>query len=126
MNPQYSFTYQVADEEAQTYIKQEEKRQDNVVSGQYSYVDPLGSLITVTYTADENGYQETRTSEANFVAIRNAPVVVEEPKPVAPKPARKPAPPKPAPSTNDDLIARIISQLTPFIKTTVNNSLGSA
>jgi len=127
VNPQYSFTYQVADEEAQTYIKQEEKRQDNVVSGQYSYVDPLGSLITVTYTADDNGYQETRTSEPNFVAIRNAPVnvVVEEPKPVAPKPARRPAPPK-KDTTNDDLIARIISQLTPFIKTTVNNSLGSA
>merc|ERR1711997_1146931 len=121
VNPQYSFTYQVADEEAQTYIKQEEKRQDNVVSGQYSYVDPLGSLITVTYTADDNGYQETRTSEPNFVAIRNAPIV-PAPKPVAAKPVRKPAP-APKPQTNDDLIAKIISQLTPFIKTTVSNSL---
>merc|ERR1712244_205360 len=111
VNPQYSFTYQVADEEARTYIKQEEKRQDNVVSGQYSYVDPLGALITVTYRADENGYSETRTSEANFVAIRNAPVVVEEPKPA-------PRTTTPKPQTNDDLIARIISQLTPFIKTT--------
>ena len=125
MNPTYSFTYQVADEEAQTYIKQEEKRDNNVVSGQYSYVDPLGALITVTYTADDNGYQETRTSQPNFVSIRNAPVVVEEPKPIAPKPAPAPAPQK-KDTTNDDLIARIISQLTPFIKSTVNNSLGSA
>jgi len=125
VNPTYSFTYQVADEEAQTYIKQEEKRDNNVVSGQYSYVDPLGALITVTYTADDNGYQETRTSQPNFVSIRNAPVVVEEPKPIAPKPAPAPAPQK-KDTTNDDLIARIISQLTPFIKSTVNNSLGSA
>ena len=45
----------------------------------------------------------------------------------------KPAPPKPAarplsvPKRNNDvdLVARIISQLTPFIKTTVSDSLGS-
>merc|ERR1712001_731119 len=88
LNPKYAFTYQVADEEAQTYIKQAEER----------------------------------TSEANFIAIRNAPIV-PAPKPVAPKPkpARRPAP---KPETNDDLIAKIISQLTPFIKTTVSNSLG--
>ena len=121
LNPSYTYSYQVADEEQQTYIKQTESRDSNVVTGEYSYVDPLGSLITVKYTADENGYQETRTSEPNFVAIRNAPL--PEPKPVvpAPKPARQPAP---KPQTNDDLIAKIISQLTPFIKTTVSNSLG--
>jgi len=129
LNPKYAFTYQVADEEEQTYIKQSEERDNDVVTGEYSYVDPLGALITVKYRADENGYSETRTSEANFVAIRNAPVVVEEPKPVVkvvakPKPAPRTTTPKP--QTNDDLIARIISQLTPFIKTTVSNSLGSA
>jgi len=128
LNPKYAFTYQVADEEEQTYIKQSEERDNDVVTGEYSYVDPLGALITVTYRADENGYSETRTSEANFVAIRNAPVVVEEPKPVVKVVAKpKPAPrTTPKPETNDDLIARIISQLTPFIKTTVSNSLGSA
>lgn len=122
LNPKYSYTYQVADEEAQTYIKQAEERDNNVVTGEYSYVDPLGALITVKYRADENGYTEERTSEANFIAIRNAPIV-PAPKPVAPKPARRPAP-APKPETNDDLIAKIISQLTPFIKTTVSNSLG--
>ena len=118
MNPKYAFTYQVADEEQQTYITQSEERDNNVVKGEYSYVDPLGSLITVKYTADENGYQETRTSEPNFIAIRNAPVV-EKPKPVAVRPQ-----PAPKPSTNDDLIAKIIAQLTPHIKNTVTNSLG--
>jgi len=127
VNPSYSFRYQVADEDAQTYITQEEKRDDNVVSGTYSYVDPLGALITVTYTADQDGYRETRESQANFLNVRTIPVEVEEPKPVkkvvkVAKPAPKPAPK----NENDDLIARIISQLTPFIKDTVSNSLGSA
>merc|ERR1711894_589966 len=120
LNPSYTYSYQVADEDQQTYIKQTESRDSNVVTGEYSYVDPLGSLITVKYTADENGYQETRPSEPNFVAIRNAPL--PEPNPVAPAP--KPARPAAKPQTNDDLIAKIISQLTPFIKTTVSNSLG--
>merc|ERR1712001_273856 len=119
LNPKYAFTYQVADEEQQTYIKQSEERDNNVVTGEYSYVDPLGSLITVKYTADENGYQETRSVEPNFIAIRNAPIV-EKPKPVAVRP--KPAP---KPSTNDDLIAKIIAQLPPHIKNTVTSSLNS-
>ena len=31
---------------------------DNVVTGQYTFLDPYGALITVTYTADSNGYRE--------------------------------------------------------------------
>ena len=46
-NPSYTYSYQVADEEAQTYIAQTESRDNSVVTGEYSYVDPLGSLITV-------------------------------------------------------------------------------
>jgi len=127
LNPKYSFTYQVADEEHQTYIQQTEARDNDVVTGQYSYVDPLGSLITVKYTAGPDGYEETRTSQPDFVAIRNAPLVpvetveVVKPKPLPAKP--KPTPPKKEES-NEDLIAKIIAQLTPFIKSTVSNSLG--
>ena len=63
----------------------QEARKDNVVTGEYSYVDPVGALITVTYIADENGYREERKSQANFVQIRAQPVVrVVEP---APRPA---------------------------------------
>ena len=94
-------------------------------------------MITVKYTAGPDGYQETRTSEANFIAIRAQPAreVVE---PVV-KPVVKPAPvqvfvpkPKPAPvvvqkeENSEDLIAKIIAQLTPFIKNTVSSSLGAA
>merc|ERR1711981_1320334 len=128
LSPKYAFTYQVADEEHQTYIKQTESRDADLVTGEYSYVDPLGSLITVKYTAGPDGYQETRTSEPNFVAIRNAPVIEKpevvppKPAPVRPKPFVKPAPAKE--ESNEDLIAKIIAQLTPFIKSTVSNSLG--
>ena len=92
-------------------------------------------MITVKYTAGPDGYQETRTSEANFIAIRAQPAreVVE---PVV-KPVVKPAPvqvfvPRPTPApvvkeeSSEDLIAKIIAQLTPFIKDTVSSSLGAA
>merc|ERR1712029_816152 len=63
----------VADEEQQTYIAQEENRDGDVVTGSYSYVDPLGSLIVVTYTAGAMGYTETREVKPNFVTIRERP-----------------------------------------------------
>ena len=142
-NPTFNYEYQIADEESQTYITHQEGREDNVVTGQYSYVDPFGSLITVTYIADSNGYREERKSEANFLQIRDQPArAVQEPAPVSrvvlpapvPKPAPKPAPKpivrkvvkaKPA-SDDSDLVARIIAQLAPFIRNTVSASLGSS
>merc|ERR1711997_1021939 len=128
LSPKYAFTYQVADEDTQTYIKQTESRDADIITGESSYVDPLGSLITVKYTAGPDGYQETRSTEPNFVAIRNAPIIEKpevvppKPAPVRPKPFVKPAPAKE--ESNEDLIAKIIAQLTPFIKSTVSNSLG--
>ena len=127
MSPKYAFTYQVADEEHQTYIKQTESRDNDLVTGEYSYVDPLGSLITVKYTAGVDGYQETRTSQPDFVSIRNAPVEIQPvvevvtPKPAPVRPVTKPVVKE---ESNEDLIAKIIAQLTPFIKSTVSNSLG--
>jgi len=137
-NPQYSYAYQVADDNAQTYIAHEEKRDGAEVEGQYSYVDPLGNLVVVTYTAGPLGYKETREIQSGFVQIRaqpvRAPAPVPVPKPVAaPAAPRKPAPtprPTPAPApvveeNDDDLVARIIAQLTPFISQTVSTSLSS-
>ena len=139
-NPQYSYAYQVADDNAQTYIAHEEKRDGAEVEGQYSYVDPLGNLVVVTYTAGPLGYKETREIQSGFVQIRaqpvRAPAPVPVPKPVAApaaprKPAPKPTPrPTPAPApvveeNDDDLVARIIAQLTPFISQTVSTSLSS-
>merc|ERR1712223_2378771 len=73
-NPTYNYNYKVADAVEQTYLSPEEARNDGVVTGMYSYVDPLGSLITVKYTAGAMGYTEERTEQPNFVSINPRPV----------------------------------------------------
>merc|ERR1712106_578931 len=72
-NPQYNFNYKVADDLEQTYIARDEARDGENVKGSYSYVDPLGSLIIVTYTAGSEGYQETREIQENFITINQRP-----------------------------------------------------
>merc|ERR1712128_165228 len=72
-NPQYNFNYKVADDLEQTYIARDEARDGENVRGSYSYVDPLGSLIIVTYTAGSEGYQETREIQENFININQRP-----------------------------------------------------
>jgi len=126
-NPKYTYAYQVANDEKQTYIAQEESRDGDQVNGQYSYVDANGALVTVKYTAnDADGYSETREIQENFVQIKSLPVAkTVETNSVALRPAPRPAPPAPAAAGNSDLVARIISQLTPYIKTTVTETLSS-
>lgn len=134
-NPQYTYAYQVAAEPQQTYIAHQESRDGAAVSGEYSYVDPLGSLITVTYTAGPMGYQEERSVQQNFVAIRAKPITtqivsaapsvskVEEVVQLV-RPAVQATVQQTAGTSDADLIARIISQLTPFIRESVTTSLG--
>merc|ERR1712203_826257 len=73
-NPTYNYNYKEADDVEQTYLSLEEARNDGVVTGTYSYVDPLGSLITVKYTAGAMGYTEERTEQPGFVSINPRPV----------------------------------------------------
>jgi len=115
-NPQYTYSYQVAADDQQTYIAQSESRDGANVQGEYSYVDPLGDLIKVVYTAGPDGYQETRTVEKGFVQIRARPVT--EVKDVVQQVVQTQTG-----KTDSDLVAKIISQLTPFIKNTVSSSL---
>ena len=92
-------------------------------------------MVTVEYIANENGYQETRTVQDNFITLnadRNGytqPEIIQttpKPRPVTPRPTRAPTPaPTTAPPSDDDLVAKIIAQLTPFIRDTVSNSLQS-
>merc|ERR1712038_360591 len=137
-NPQYTYAYQVAAENEQTYIAHQEQRDGTDVTGEYSYVDPLGNLIKVVYTAGVMGYTEARTVQPNFVEIRARPIVRTEVKPApAPAPVQKVVQ-QVAPvvqkvveqqveTQNDgDLVARIIAQLTPFIRSTVTSSLGAS
>merc|ERR1719266_1632326 len=72
--PTYNYNYKVADDTEQTYLSLEEARNDGVVTGMYSYVDPLGSLITVKYTAGAMGYTEERSEQPGFVSINPRPV----------------------------------------------------
>jgi len=126
-NPKYTYAYQVANDDKQTYIAQEESRNGDQVDGQYSYVDANGALVTVKYTAnDADGYSETREIQENFVQIKSLPVAktVDLENSVALRPAPRPARPAAA-AGNSDLVARIISQLTPYIKTTVTETLSS-
>merc|ERR1711970_1072829 len=68
--PVYNFEYKVADNEAQTYISQSEARDGESLTGTYSYVNPVGSLITVEYQAGPEGYSQTSSEQAGFVQIR--------------------------------------------------------
>ena len=106
----------MSDDYEQTYLAQDENREGDEVKGQYSFVDPNGSLITVKYTAGIDGYNEVREVQEDFVTISDKSNRV--------KPEPKPAPRPPKPESDDDLVARIIAQLTPHIKKTVSESLG--
>merc|ERR1711936_1394399 len=69
----YQYSYKVADEEAQTYLNKDETRDGDNVEGTYSYVDSTGALVTVTYTAGPDGYNEQREVQKGFVTMRNIP-----------------------------------------------------
>merc|ERR1719216_534712 len=69
----YQYSYKVADEEAQTYLNKDETRDGDQVQGTYSYVDTTGALVTVTYTAGPDGYNEQRDVQKGFVVMRNIP-----------------------------------------------------
>ena len=71
---EYNFEYKVADNDAQTYISQSEERDGDALTGTYSYVNPVGSLITVNYQAGPEGYTQTSSEKAGFVDIRAQPV----------------------------------------------------
>merc|ERR1712168_1051287 len=117
-NPVYTYNYQVANEDAQTYIAQQESRDGDAVSGQYSYVDALGNLVTVKYTANDiDGYSETREVQENFITIRAKPVKKEV--------VTTSVVEAKSSSSSSDLVASIIAQLTPFIKDTVATSLNA-
>jgi len=68
-HPQYNYGYSVADGLTGDSKTATESRDGDVVKGQYSLVEPDGSVRTVTYTADPiNGF--------NAVVDRSAPAVV--------------------------------------------------
>merc|ERR1719400_1409353 len=132
----YQYSYKVSDEEAQTYLNKDETRDGDNVQGTYSYVDSTGALVTVTYTAGPDGYNEERDVQRGFVTMRNIPgawtgplagvddVVV----PARAQPAPAPVVRRPAPQPAVDqaaLIQLIISQLQPSISSAVQSAISS-
>ena len=137
-NPVYTYSYQVSDDSAQTYIQKEESRDGDDVIGSYQYVDALGQLVKVTYSAGVNGYTEEREVIPDFVTIRARPIAaavstVSSTAAAAPAvssvrtvtqqaaaPARsavqETVTTRTSEAGNSDLIARILAQLTPLIQ----------
>ncbi|KAF4531576.1 hypothetical protein B566_EDAN016085 [Ephemera danica] len=82
--PRYHFSYGVQDLDTGDIKSQSESRDGHVVTGQYSLVEPDGSVRTVQYTADElNGF--------NAVVSKSGPGVHAVPvaKPALPVPTNK-------------------------------------
>merc|ERR1719266_1448538 len=132
----YQYSYKVADEESQTYLNKDETRDGENVSGTYSYVDSTGGLVTVTYTAGPDGYNEQRDVQRGFVTMRNIPGPWEGPLagvddvvvPARAQPAPAPVVRRPAPQPAVDqaaLIQLIISQLQPSISSAVQSAISS-
>merc|ERR1719340_579308 len=111
----YQYSYKVSDEEAQTYLNKDETRDGDNVQGTYSYVDSTGALVTVTYTAGPDGYNEERNVEKGFVVMRNIPGAWTGPLAGVDDTAVVPA----------QLIQLIISQLQPSISSAVQSAISS-
>lgn len=64
----YKYDFNIGEKGDENFMAHDERSEGGVVSGSYSYVDPLGFLVTVHYQADDaNGYSETRRTEPRFV-----------------------------------------------------------
>merc|ERR1712012_172669 len=127
VNAAYDYGYKVANDEKQTYMAHEETRKGADVQGKYNYVDANGDLVTVTYTAGVDGYNEERSVTPGAVTYRagNIPApwdgplagqteVEVVPAPRAPAPRQPPRPAAPA-IDQSALIRTILSQLQPQI-----------
>ncbi|XP_045483702.1 larval cuticle protein A2B-like isoform X1 [Harmonia axyridis] len=74
-HPQYSYGYDVQDGLTGDSKSQHETRDGDVVKGQYSLVDPDGTLRTVDYTADPiNGFNAVVSKQPLHAKVAVAPV----------------------------------------------------
>ncbi|KAH8296021.1 hypothetical protein KR054_000566 [Drosophila jambulina] len=82
-HPKYAFNYGVADHTTGDVKSQHETRDGDVVKGQYSLVEPDGSIRTVDYTADPiHGFNAVVTKSGPTVhaqAVVAKPIVAHKP-----------------------------------------------
>nr|XP_023012031.1 cuticle protein-like [Leptinotarsa decemlineata] len=77
--PQYAFNYGVHDPTTGDVKSQKEVRDGDVVKGQYSLVEPDGSVRTVDYVADSvNGFNAVVSKSGPSVHAAGEPVVVKQ------------------------------------------------
>merc|ERR1712122_345264 len=132
-NAAYDYGYKVANDEKQTYMAHEESRNGQDVQGKYNYVDANGDLVTVTYTANADGYQENREVTPGAVTYRSENIAGPWTGPLAGQTeveavARAPVAPRPAAPAIDQsaLIRTILSQLQPQISSAVQTAISSS
>uniref|UniRef100_A0A1A9Z8W9 Cuticle protein 8 n=1 Tax=Glossina pallidipes TaxID=7398 RepID=A0A1A9Z8W9_GLOPL len=83
--PKYSFNYGIKDPHTGDIKSQAEERDGDVVKGQYSLVEPDGSVRTVDYTADDhNGFNAVvhKTAPAPAPVVHAAPIAHAAPGPL--------------------------------------------
>lgn len=79
--PKYAFDYTVADYHTGDSKSQWETRDGDVVKGQYSLIEPDGSVRTVEYTADDHNGFNAVVKKTEPKVPHHEPVVHYEPKP---------------------------------------------
>jgi len=124
---EYNFEYKVADEAEQTYISQQEQRDGDNLTGSYSYVDPNGSLVTVTYEAGAMGFSATSEKQDGFVSI-NSRKNKKSTSSAGPVRTRTSSSSSSSSSSLDQnaLIAQIIATLQPQINSAVQSALATS
>lgn len=80
--PKYSFNYGIKDPHTGDIKSQAEERDGDVVKGQYSLVEPDGSVRTVDYTADDHHGFNAIVHKTAPKIIHHAPVLHHAPGPL--------------------------------------------
>ncbi|XP_055531763.1 cuticle protein 8-like [Wyeomyia smithii] len=114
-HPQYSFNYGVHDGLTGDVKSQVESRDGDVVKGQYSLVEPDGSVRTVDYTADDhNGFNAVVTKSGPSV---HAPVAVAHAAPAVVAHAAPAVVAHAAPVVKTYAAPAVVAHAAPVVKT---------
>ncbi|KAJ3632979.1 hypothetical protein MTP99_009957 [Tenebrio molitor] len=120
-HPKYAFKYGVSDPHTGDVKSQQESRDGDVVKGQYSLVEPDGTIRTVDYVADPvNGFNAVVSKSAPSIHLppvkHVAPAIVKQVAPVY-RPVYKPVY---KPVVHKAIVA------PPVVNTIYTSSIGSA
>lgn len=124
---EYNFEYKVADDESQNYIARQESRDGDTVTGSYNYVNPAGTLVTVTYEAGPEGFKQETSEQKGAVEMRNIPGAWDGPLAGVDDAGVSSGVSTSRQSSGlsqSDLIAKILATLQPRISSAVQSAVG--